>query len=118
MLTITMLDASNAVTLLLYYTVYEETNVITRRVVLQNHNVQPLTIRRLLSLTLDMPNDRFRMMTLDGGWIKEAHLHERPVSYGIAVNASTTGDSSKPPQPRLSVGGCEHFGNAGHCLWL
>jgi len=56
-LEITMLDESNNVTLLLYYTVYAKTNIITRRTVLSNGNKLPLTIRKLMSMTLDLPND-------------------------------------------------------------
>lgn len=98
-LEITMRDVSNNVTLLLYYTVYPKTDVITRRSVLQNTNKAPLTIRRLLSMSMDMPNDGFSLVTFDGGWIKEGHKHERKLSYGIHVNSSTTGSSSNRHNP-------------------
>ena len=102
-LTITMLDESNQVKLLLYYTVFYDTNVITRRSVLINENKVPLTIRKLMSMSVDLPNDDFRLITFDGGWIKEAHKHERPVSYGIHVNSSTTGDSSNIHNPGFLI---------------
>ncbi|MCE5343639.1 MAG: alpha-galactosidase [Eubacteriales bacterium] len=98
-LTLTMLDESNGVTLELYYTVYTETDVITRRAVLKNGNDQPLTIRRLLSMMLDMPDDHFRMITFDGNWIREGHKHERALGYGVTINSSTTGDSSHRHNP-------------------
>ncbi len=98
-LELTLLDESNNVTLTLYYTVFEQADVIARRVALENGNERPLTIRKLLSLMLDMPNDNFRMVTFDGCWIKEAHRHERTLSYGITVNSSVTGDSSNRHNP-------------------
>jgi alpha-galactosidase len=98
-LEITMEDTSNHVILLLYYTVYESTNVITRRAVLKNNNSNPLVIRRLMSMMMDIPNRSFRLITLDGGWIKEAHRHERTLEYGIYVNSSTTGASSNRHNP-------------------
>jgi alpha-galactosidase len=98
-LLLTLLDESNAVTLTLIYTVYPKTDMIARRAVLHNGNEAPLTIRRLLSLMVDMPNDGYRLITLDGGWIKEAHAHERTVTYGVHVNGSTTGDSSNRHNP-------------------
>ncbi len=98
-LELTLRDESNQVTLLLYYTVYRAVNVITRRAVLCNENESPLTIRRLLSMSLDMPNDGYRLVTFDGGWIKEGHKHERPLTYGMCVNSSTTGDSSHRHNP-------------------
>ena len=98
-LIITLKDVSNDVTLLLYYAVYAQTDVITRRAVLVNGNQKPLTVRRLMSLMIDMPNDNYRLITFDGGWIKEGHKHERALTYGVYVNSSTTGDSSNRHNP-------------------
>ena len=98
-LEITLRDESNNVTLLLYYSVYAAANVITRRTVLHNSNKNPLTIRKLMSLSVDIPDDGFRLITFDGGWIKEGHRHDRKLSYGIHVNSSTTGDSSNRHNP-------------------
>lgn len=98
-LELTLEDESNRAALLLYYTVYEQANVITRRAVLVNNHEKPLVIRRLMSMMLDMPNRGFRLVTLDGGWIKEAHRHERAVEYGMYVNSSTTGASSNRHNP-------------------
>lgn len=98
-LIVSLRDASNNADLSLYFTVFEKTNVITRRAVLTNENENPLVIRRIMSMTVDVPDENFRMLTLDGGWIKEAHLHERPVEYGMTVNSSTTGASSNRHNP-------------------
>lgn len=98
-LELTFEDESNSVILLLYYTVFEQTDVITRRAVLKNNNEKPLVIRRLMSMMVDLPNKSYRLVTFDGGWIKEAHRHERPVAYGLYVNSSTTGASSNRHNP-------------------
>jgi alpha-galactosidase len=98
-LEVTLEDTSNAVVLILNYTVYESTNVITRRAVLENHSKNPFVIRRLMSMMVDLPNRSFRLITLDGGWIKEAHKHERPLQYGLYINSSTTGASSNRHNP-------------------
>jgi len=98
-LEITMEDVSNRVELLLYFTAYWQTDVITRRAVLVNRNGNPLVIRRLMSMMTDLPDEGFRLVTFDGGWIKEAHRHERPLQYGLYVNESTTGTSSNRHNP-------------------
>ena len=98
-LVINMKDSSNNVELLLYYCVYPKSDIITRRVVLRNNAEDSLTIRKLLSMSVDMPNNDFNIITLDGGWIKEAHKHVRQLSYGIYVNSSTTGSSSNRHNP-------------------
>ena len=102
-LEVTLLDLSNNVTLLLNYTVYTMSNVITRRVLLINGGKAPLSIRKLMSMSVDLPNDNFSLITLDGGWIKEANKHERELSCGIHINSSTTGSSSNRHNPAFML---------------
>lgn len=92
-------DKSNNVSLSLYYTVFEDADVITRRAVLKNHNAKSLVIRRLLSMMVDMPLEGYRLVTFDGGWIKEAQRHERPLAPGLYITSSTTGASSNRHNP-------------------
>ena len=89
----------SGVTLTLHYTVFEECNVIARCVTLKNCEKESIYIRKLMSFMFDMPTSDYKMLTLDGGWAKEAHIHEREVSYGILVNDSTTGGSSNRHNP-------------------
>jgi alpha-galactosidase len=100
-LEMTLHDKSNQVELKLIYTVFEADDVITRRVVMENRNSagNPVVIRRLMSMMLDLPNRNFRMVTLDGGWIKEANRHDRLLEYGIYVNSSSSGASSNRHNP-------------------
>lgn len=98
----------------LYYTVFKQTNVISRRTVVRNEGNIPITIRRIMSLSMDLPDECFQMYTLDGGWIKEANLHKRPVSYGITINSSTTGASSNRHNPAFLLAEAdanEDYGN-------
>lgn len=101
-------DTTCDVILSLYYTVYEKADVITRRGVLRNLSDAPLTIRRFMSMMVDLPPEKYIMHTLDGGWIKEAHLHSRHVEYGIIINSSCTGNSSNRHNPAfmLAEEGC------------
>ncbi|NLO83892.1 MAG: alpha-galactosidase [Clostridiales bacterium] len=98
-LEIALIDQSNNVHLLLYYTVYPKVDVISRRTVLKNRNPKELAIRSIMSMSLDIPNQGFRLVTFNGGWIKEGHKQEERLGYGIYVNSSTTGDSSNRHNP-------------------
>jgi len=98
-LVIYLQDALQKVYLTLYYTVYEETDVITRRVVLRNEEEKPLTIHKLLSSMVDLPDRHYRMLTFDGTWIREAHRHDTWLEAGSHVNQSTTGSSSNFHNP-------------------
>ncbi len=98
-LRVSLVDESTGVELDLYWTVFAAADVVTRRAVLRNAGTGPLTLRRLLSGVVDLPNRDFHVHTFDGGWIKEAHRHERPLTYGMHVNTSTTGASSNRHNP-------------------
>jgi len=102
-LEIELTDVPNNVSLFMYYTVYHDTNVITRRNILKNTNSRPLVIRKLMSMMLDMPGRNMHLLTLDGAWIKEAHKHTRPLTYGVYVNESLTGASSNRHNPGIMV---------------
>lgn len=113
-LMIVLKDTSCDCALHLYFSVYAQSDVITRRAVLVNNSEKPLTIRRMMSMMVDLPDENFRMVTLDGNWIKEAHLHSRPVQYGMIVNASTTGDSSNRHNPGFMLAESDANEDYGH----
>ena len=98
-LIIHMRERDRAVLLTLYYTVFPASNVISRRCVLKNQCDAGLSIRRIMSLSVDMLDCSFFVHSFDGGWIKETHRHIRPVEYGMYVNSSTTGASSNRHNP-------------------
>ncbi|MEN6594385.1 MAG: alpha-galactosidase [Clostridiaceae bacterium] len=113
-LELTLKDDAAGLSLLLIYTVYAKTDVITRRVVLINSGAQTVTIRRLMSLQLDLENNDFSLVTFDGAWIKETHRHDRTLQYGQFVNSSTTGASSNRHNPGFllcEAGTSESHGN-------
>ncbi len=92
-----------AVKLRMLYTVYPAANVITRRVILENSEEHPLVIRRLMSMMLDLPADDYCLLTLGGGWIKEAHICTRQLKSGMYINSSDTGASSNRANPGVML---------------
>lgn len=85
--------------LVLHYTVFENCDVIARSCQLINNTSGDIYVRKLMSFMVDLPQSDYTLGTLDGGWAKETHIHERPVSYGIHVTDSTTGASSNRHNP-------------------
>lgn len=98
-LSVRLKDKLFNVALVLHYTVFPECDVIARCCELYNGEEKPITIRKLMSFQLDCPESDYILGTLDGGWAKETHIHERPVSYGIHVTDSATGGSSNRHNP-------------------
>ena len=98
-LIVTLVDAVAALTLQLYYTVFPAVDVISRHVVLTNTGESAVSIRRIMSMQLDMENEGFSLVTFDGAWAKETHRHDRKLQYGQYVNYSVTGASSNRHNP-------------------
>ena len=91
------------VNLKLNYVVFEDCDVICRNVELINNNREPLYIRKLMSLMLDLAEADYDMLTLDGDWGKEAHEHRRFLECGLLVNESTVGASSNKHNPAFAL---------------
>ncbi len=93
-LTILTKDEALDVFLTLEYVVFPTSNVIARRVILENKEKNPLEIRKLMSMMIDLDETDFTMVSFDGGWSKEGHRNESCLSEGIHIISSTTGGSS------------------------
>ena len=85
------------------YTVFEKSNVICRNVELINEGEGDVIIRKLMSFMMDIPASEYDMITFDGTWAKETHMHRRSVESGILVNDSTTGGSSNRHNPGFII---------------
>ncbi|MBJ2355006.1 alpha-galactosidase [Sphaerochaeta sp. S2] len=85
--------------LALTYTVFEDSNVITRRATLYNDSNEEVTIKNLASAQLDLDTDDWKLVTFDGAWSRERYMHERPLAPGIMINDSKSGVSSADHNP-------------------
>ncbi len=100
-LIVTLKDAALPVWLDLFFTVYPQENVITRRAVLRNDAETPMLLKKCLSYCLDLENDGFRVLTLTGAWASEAQPTVQPLSVGVFVNETTFGTSTHRSNPAL-----------------
>ena len=88
----------------LYFLVFDY--VLIRRSVLVNDSDSTVLITKLMSSCLDLRGD-YVMSTFDGGWIRETHRHEVPVTYSRVVNESTNGSSSNRHNPGFLLASCD-----------
>ena len=89
-------DLLDGLRLELYFSLFD--TVLVRRAVLVNDSDSPVCVTKLMSSCLDLRGD-YIMSTFDGGWIRETHRHEVPVSFSRIVNESTNGSSSNRHNP-------------------
>ncbi len=114
-LTVTMRDRRYPVELILSYSVYPECDVITRSARLVSHMEQPVIIRRLMSLQLDMRGAGYRMTTFHGAWAREMKRVDTVVENGTYVNQTRAGVTSSRANNFVMLGkeeSGEDFGEA------
>ena len=107
-LEITMEDPVLHVRFLLSYSIFADTDAIMRSVRVVNDGTQPVRLEKIMSLSLDMDifdSDQrpFRLLTLDGMWVRERHMNYREIGYGFQGISSNRGETSHHEQPFLGL---------------
>ncbi|NLE14568.1 MAG: alpha-galactosidase, partial [Spirochaetales bacterium] len=98
-LEITLKETSLPLRMALTYTVFEDSDVITRRATIYNDGTNSVRIKGLASAQLDLDADDWNLVTFDGAWARERYMNERPLLPGIYINDSKTGVSSADHNP-------------------
>lgn len=111
-------DQNKGLLLTLVYTAFEKTDVITRRMVLKNELGEAVSIRRLMSMELDLPATDYEWNTFDGLWARERHRNKKELISGTYVNESTNGTSSNRHNPFVMITrkGCSE--TQGECIGI
>jgi alpha-galactosidase len=89
--------------LILYYHVFEELPVIARSCKFVNKSEDSLKIQSAMSLSVDFYDSDYEMITLDGAWSRERHIHKRQLTTGIQSIASVRGASSANHNPFIAL---------------
>lgn len=87
----------------LLYTVFYDTDVITRSVKVTNIGKEYFYLTKVFSACIDMDNKEFDMITLHGSWARERHIQRKTVGYGIQNVSSFRGGSSHQDHPFLAL---------------
>lgn len=98
----------------LYYTAFEDCDVIVKSSRLVNIGENEIKIHNLMSSQLDLPPNDYTLLTFDGAWIRERHKTEKQLKCGTYSVSSNIGTSSNRHNPFFAIkeSDCtEHFGN-------
>lgn len=87
----------------LIYTVFEKIDAITRSVRVTNKSEKPIYLTKVLSACLDMDNENYDIITLDGVWAKERMITRRQIVSGKQRVSSNRGVSSHQANPFIAV---------------
>ncbi|NCC94841.1 MAG: alpha-galactosidase, partial [Opitutae bacterium] len=89
----------------LTYTVFDDCDVVARQMTLVNTGTQRLRVERAMSACLDLPTDRYRLLTLSGAWARERRMDWRMLRQGTQGVSSARGASSAQSSPFLALAG-------------
>lgn len=109
-------DATNRLELQLFYTVYENCDVITRSACLLNRSDTFVTIERCMSAQLDLTEDYSEVTHFSGAWAREMHREQITLSSGKFVNSSYTGTSSNRANPFVILSPENTCETSGPCI--
>ena len=98
-LEIIMKDHIENVYLSLFYSVFENEDVIVRSMEIINKTNGTIVIDKALSFSLDMINKKYILSKLDGAWIRERHINDVNLTKGTVRFDSKKGVSSSDHNP-------------------
>ncbi len=103
---------------ILYYKVIEKFDVITRYVEVINNEKEEITINNIMSMSIDLPDDKYNLIHFQGAHVNERQLVKTPLQYGNFNIGSTRGTSSHHHNPFVVITKNDTTEDTGECLSL
>ena len=102
-LVITLKDDFSDIEVDLYYTVCENSNVLTRNAVIRNVGKEPIMLKRAFSFRAELANGEYKLLRLAGRWGQERIPEIAPVAHGVTRLHSLRGSSSHQTNPFMGI---------------
>lgn len=115
-LMISLKDNNSDLKLELHYYVYEKEDVITRCAKLINSSEETVSLRRLMSLQLDLDDCGYVVTSFHGGWTKEMNKEDVQLNAGKFVNSTFCGCSSSRSNPFIMLSDENTTERQGRCF--
>lgn len=97
----------------LYYTVFDEYDIIARNAVFVNKSEATIEIMSAYSVSLDLPVNDYDMIHFAGAWGREREMIRTPLKLGVKVEAENArGGSGHQMNPFAMV--CSHDAGEAH----
>lgn len=104
--------------LILFYTIYEHRPVLCRSARIENCSAVTFTVDRMMSISLDLPDDAWDQMVLAGAWARERNIEVHPLHTGIQSIYSLRGHSSHNYNPFVCLKRKHTDERSGECFGL
>lgn len=117
-LEVRMKDAATGLEVVLYYTVFEDKDIIARSVIIKNNGNGRIILERALSACLDLDGKDWELIHFHGRHAMERQFERTPLFHGSMSIGSTRGTSSHQHNPSfiLCEPGCTE--TAGECCGM
>jgi alpha-galactosidase len=102
-LIVTLVDSKAGLEVELSYTVFEAFDAVIRSTRIVNASADVMTLRSALSVSVDLPHDRFDLLQLSGAWARERYVHRRALTPGTQSVESRRGSSSHMNNPFFAL---------------
>ena len=102
-LRISMKDQQTNVQVELLYTVFEDCDAIARSAKITNGSLADIRLTGAMSLSVDLPDDQWDFITLNGAWARERGVYRRPLMPGHQGVSTQCGASSLQQSPFLAL---------------
>jgi len=96
-------DELTGLVFVLRYTAYNTLDAITRSVYVKNEGKDSISIKTIMSASLDFDRDNFDFIHLYGIWARERHVERKPLFYGKTSIQSARGASSHHHYPFFAL---------------
>ncbi|WMC91526.1 alpha-galactosidase [Kineothrix sp. MB12-C1] len=100
---ITLTDSLLKVDCILQYSIFRDYPVIARSVKFYNHGNEKVTLDRVLSASIDLPDAEYEMIQLSGAWARERDVICRKLNVGVQGINSRRGISSAEQNPFIAL---------------
>ncbi|MBE6537398.1 MAG: alpha-galactosidase [Ruminococcaceae bacterium] len=87
----------------LYYTVYDDCDVIARRIVYINNSDSTVALERAYSFAMSLPSSDYDMISLFGGWACERQVERAALHHGVSSVDSKRATSSATLNPFIAI---------------
>ncbi len=102
-LEITLKDKILKLAVKLSYSVFSDTDAIVRSVKVINEGSDSVNITKIMSLSLDLDNEDFDLLSLHGSWGRERTMEYRDLGHGFTGVSSQRGVSSHQEHPFIAL---------------
>ena len=87
----------------LRYSIFADSDAVARSVSVKNCSDKRFFLTRVMSASVDMDQDDFKLLTLHGSWARERCMDFREIGYGKQSVGSTKGESSHQEHPFMAL---------------